>query len=601
VTQTLNRRGMARGGRRGAEAPKQGDAMRERLTQRRASRTGRQIGFMDWALKVPEPKTGTLSFIAFPFQKELYLEGVHDKEGVVQKATQVGMSAWVMRWALYHADTRSRTGLYVFPTQKDMHDFSSLRVKPLVAGSKWLMSRKRPDDPDNKGMMGIGLGMMVFRGSESKRGLDSVDCDHIVFDEYDTLDHENIPDAEMRVSSPLSPGLIRRIGVPSVPDWGVNRMFNESDRRRWFVKCPGCGLRQQIDFFENVDLKRAIRVCSKPACRSSLEDVIGAGEWVAEFNESGRSRGYHVTRLIVPGANVGLVIAASKKRNPAERTVFFNKHLGVPWIAAENRLSREIIAAAQRQYTMDGSYLSDKLVTMGVDVGDTKACNVRISEHLEGDEEGKKRALWIGEVNRFFDHEAGPGPSLEGLMKQYGVHMCAIDYMPDGRMARLFAEKFWGRVYIVNFYSAKDLKGDPLAVDNDMMRATIHRTTAIDATFDAVRQQRNHLPQNLPEGYVEQLGSLVKVHEEDEFGKRAAVYRKIGEDDYAFAEVFDLAASELWLHRQLLGQLQGETIETLDDHVDIERSELASYTQPDDYYAGGKEDMSHWEQPDMRP
>jgi hypothetical protein len=90
-----------------------------------------------------------------------------------------------------------------------------------MAGSKWLMSRKRPDDPDNKGMMGIGLGMMVFRGSESKRGLDSVDCDHIVFDEYDTLDHENIPDAEMRVSSPLSPGLIRRIGVPSVPDWGI--------------------------------------------------------------------------------------------------------------------------------------------------------------------------------------------------------------------------------------------------------------------------------------------------------------------------------------------------------------------------------------------
>jgi hypothetical protein len=597
ATQTLSRRGANL--RRGRAETKQGDALRERLTQRRSARTGKSIGFMDWALKVPEPKSGRLNFLAFPFQKELYLEGVHEKDGVVQKATQIGMSAWVMRWALYHADTRARTGLYVFPTQKDMHDFSSLRVKPLIAGSKWLMSRRKPDDPDNKGMMGIGLGMMVFRGSESKRGLDSVDCDHIVFDEYDTLDHANIPDAEMRVSSPLSPGLIRRIGVPSVPEWGISKMYDESDQRRWVVKCSHCGTFQTLEFFENMDTERALRVCSK--CRKPIEEDIGRGEWVAKYNESGRSRGYHVSRLIVPGARMGVIVAASKKRNPTERTVFFNKHLGIPYIAAENRLSREIIAAAQRDFTMQHSYLSDKLVTMGVDVGDTKACNVRISEHLEGTDEGKKRALWIGEVDRFFDHESGIGPSLEGLMRRFEVKMCAIDFMPDGRQARLLAEKFWGRVYIVHFDTNKNpAPGPPIKVDNDMMEASVRRTMVIDATFDKIRSQENLLPADLPEGYVEQMGSLVKVHEEDEFGKRTAVYRKIGDDDYAFAEVYDLAASELWLHRQLLSHLEGETIETLDDEMNFERSELASYMQPDEYHPGGKDDMSSWEQPDLR-
>jgi hypothetical protein len=34
--------------------------------------------------------------------------------------------------------------------------------------------------------------------------------------------------------------------------------------------------------------------------------------------------------------------------------------------------------------------------------------------------------------------------------------------------------------------------------------------------------------------------------------------------------------------------------------MNFERSELASYMQPDEYHPGGKDDMSSWEQPDLR-
>lgn len=569
-----------------------GEALREGLTQIVTEIEGKQIGFMEWALKVPEPKAGRLNFSAFPFQRELYLEGVYDKEAVVKKATQIGMSAWSIRWCLFHADTKGRTGLYVFPTKTDMWDFSSLRVKPLVKGSRHLATRKRPDDPDNKGMMGVGLGMIVLRGSESKRGLDSVDCDHIVFDEYDTLDHANIPDAEMRVSSPLSPGLIRRIGVPSVPEWGIAGLYDRSDQRRWFVKCSHCGERQSLDFYDNIDMERAIRVCAR--CRKSIERDIEFGEWVAAYPDGGRSRGYHVSRLIVPGADMAGLVAASKKKSPTERTVFHNKHLGEPFVAAENRLSREMIAAAQTAgggYTMQTASVGDKLITMGIDVGDTKACNVRISEHLD---DGRKRALWIGEADRFFEYEQGVGPSLEGLMKRFSVKMCAIDYMPDGRMARLFAERFQGLVYIVSFDTTKDPRNpEILKVNDDMLTARVLRTAAIDATFEQIKMQQNLLPADLPEGYVEQMGALVKVHEEDEFGRKTAVYRRIGDDDFAFSEIYDLVAHELWLYRQAMGELTDESVTTLDEELEFERSHLADYRVPSadqDYYAGGREE-----------
>lgn len=590
--QTLSRRGQAF--HRVGKAIPASEATRESIEARLAARRGTSIGFMDWALKVPEPKAGRLNFEAFPFQIEMYSEGVHDKEAVVMKATQVGMSAFSTRWAMYHADTRGRTGLYVFPTKGDMNDFSSLRIKPMIEGSPYLKARQRPDDPDNKGMKGVGLGMVVFRGSESKTGLDSVDCDHIVFDEYDTLEHKNIPDAEMRVSSPLSPGLIRRIGVPSVPDWGIHKLYADSDQRRWMVKCHACNHWQALDFFENVDFETATRVCSK--CHKSIEGDIAAGRWVAEYPDSGRPRGYHVTRLIAPGADIRDVIVKSKKRNPSEKTVFFNKHLGIPFVPEEGRLSKEAIAAAQSRgggYVMAPGYTGANLVTMGIDVADVRAMSVRISEHIDDE---RKRALWIGEVERFFEYEAGEGPSLESLMNRFGVHMAAIDHEPSGRTARAFAEKFRGLVYVVA-YSGTTAQPEVLKVDDDMMTATIKRTQAIDATFELIRQQKNLLPLDLPEGYVEQMGSLVRFAEQDEVGKKKTVYRKMGPaDDYAHAEVFDVIAGELWLHRQVKSALESEEDTSVDEMVEgFERSRLQDYVAPEDYYAGGRDDMEPWD------
>ncbi len=141
--------------------------------------------------------------------------------------------------ALYQSDIHGRTGLYAFPTAHDVHDFSTARIKPVIDRSDYLRSRQRRIDPSNKGLIGVGTGLVYFRGSEARRGLDSVDADYVVFDEYDTLAHQNIPDAERRVTSPVSAGLIRRVGVPTVPDWGIARLYDESDQRRWHVRLGG--------------------------------------------------------------------------------------------------------------------------------------------------------------------------------------------------------------------------------------------------------------------------------------------------------------------------------------------------------------------------
>jgi hypothetical protein len=559
----------------------QSRAIAEKLEQKRRDRAGRTISFWDWAMKVPEPKAGPLNFRAFPFQKELYKEAEHDKEMVVQKATQIGLSAWAIRWALYHADTKGRTGLYVFPTQRDMWDFSSLRIKPTIDGSDYLRSRQSPDDPDNKGMKGVGLGVVVFRGSESKRGLDSVDCDHIVFDEYDTLDHANIPDAEMRVSSPLSPGLIRRIGVPSVPDWGIGKAYDESDQRRWNVKCGRCGEWQELDFWKNVDHDALQRICVK--CHKSIEEDIEHGMWVAKYPDR-RVRGYHVSRLIVPGANLAAIIKKSKDKSPSEQTVFFTKHLGIPYANAEGRLSKEALQAAQTAgggYVQAPGYSGSNLVTMGVDVASSRNLNVRVSEHFAED---KKRALFIGEVSTFDE--------LDSMMRRFQVNMCAIDHLPDGRLARAFAERFPGMVYLVSYDSTPNPKDSQvLKVDEDMRHVRVRRVEAIDATFEMIRSQRNHLPLDLPDDYVSNLQTLNRVVEEDELGKKTVVYKRMGPaDDYAHAEVYDLVATEVWWLRQGLDELQREEFKPLEEMLEFQRSDIGDYDRDIEYNPGRERD-----------
>src|SRR5688500_18945305 len=91
------------------------DALREGLEQLGAGEAPKQLPFIDWSLLIPEPKTGRLDFDRFPFQREIYEATASEREVVIKKAAQTGMSALLARWALYWPEQTGATGLYVFP------------------------------------------------------------------------------------------------------------------------------------------------------------------------------------------------------------------------------------------------------------------------------------------------------------------------------------------------------------------------------------------------------------------------------------------------------------------------------------------------------
>ena len=534
---------------------------RERLLILQANRSERVADFYDWALRVPEPKTGKLDFNRFAFQKELYQDTVYDPEVVVVKSVQVGISAFLVRWATFLADTRGQTALYVMPKKGQALDFSDSRLKRIILGSEYLSERVSRETVANKNVKAIGLGLIYMRGSESVDDLQSIDADCLALDEYDDLFEPHIPDAERRLSGSLEPR-IRRVGVPSVPEWGIDQLFLESDRRHWRVKCEGCGLWQQLDFWKNVDTEKALVVCEK--CSKPLK--VETGEWVADYPDR-RVPGYHISRLIVPGkVGIETIIRNSKKTRPYESQAFMNKDLGLPFAHAEGRLSPEAIAAAQRDdIEMVEGYQGGAIVTMGVDVASTRPLSVRISEHLP---DGRKKALWIGEVRDF--------NALEPLMDRYSVSMACIDHLPEGRLARSFAARFPGRVYLVAY---SQTQGEVLKVKEAENLVTVRRIEAIDAVMEMVRSQRNLLPRVLPEGYVDEMRALVRVTREDEVGRMTVQYRSGRPDDFAHAEAYDLVAWEAWRIRQAVGH---EVIQPLDEMLEFERADFNDYDDGED-------------------
>ena len=530
-----------------------------------------QASFLDWSMKVPEPR-GPLNFAAWPFQKELYTRGFDDQELVVCKATQLGVSAWLVRWGLAWADQRGARVLYIFPRERQLLDFSDSRVRPLIL-SEYLRTRVPPASVQNKALKQVGPGLIFFRGSEAEAGLESIDADCLCFDEHDLLVPSHIPIAERRIGA-SSLGLIRRIGFPTISEYGIHAEFLKTDMREWFVRCDACGLRQPITWAENVDVELGIRVCS--ACRKGPIDVA-VGEWVAKHPER-TTKGYHVTKLIVPRQEImPRLIAASKETLPYKRQVFFNRDLGEPHEAEGARLTPALIAACQRQeLRQEGGYGGQNLVVMGVDVASTRNLNVWISERYE---DGTGRCLWVGEVDSF--------DALSRMMDVYRVSMAGIDHLPEGRLARAFAERHAGRVTVINYATAG--QQDVLKVDVVQRRSSVRRTEALDAAFDRIRGQRDHLPMDLPEGFVAQMCANVRSVEQDDLGRMTVVYRATEADDYAQAAAYAAVANEtFWVQQQVAHSTEITSIDELEE-LAFQRSTLGDY-DADDEYSPGRDD-----------
>jgi hypothetical protein len=473
----------------------------------------------------------------FSFEGHEYLREIYDDTSphvVLTKASQVGGTTWAILRSVHACLSGLNVGYY-FPTKTDVLEFSKSRVTPLVGDNPFLL--RALTDTDTAGLKRIGDAYLYLRGMQSTIGMKSIPLDMLVFDELD----EASPDAKALAKERLSHSDYRRLielSNPSLPGYGIDEAYQESDQRHWTNRCEACGEWTALDKAFPTKLGEDVRTIlprddgtyyrACPICEAELD--LARGEWVADYPER-PIHGYRISQLFSSKVDPGEIYREYRKTYNPER--FFTLKIGIPWADIENKLSaHEVLALCGDQGLLERS---DRSCTMGVDTG--RELHVVISRRHDPRGEGPKReVIWIGNAQSYEE--------LDDLMKRFEVTRCVIDAMPEIHATREFAKRHGGRVWLC--YFNENQKGSA-KWDHQQHIVQVNRTEALDAAKRGIRDEEVVLPRRVPllETFAEHLAcDAKKLIEDEETGAKSYRYVRTGTNHYSLAFTYDWMASE---------------------------------------------------------
>jgi len=472
-------------------------------------------------------------------------EETHNRQ-VVIKGAQLGFTeCWILKTlhGMIHGTYKSGA-LYLFPTQNDVGDFTKSRFDPLIEANPAIGSFVQSTDSQH--IKRVGQGFLFLRGAratksiggekKSSASLKSIPVDRIVFDERDEMSDEMVTLAEERVSHSHVKELMY-LGTPTIPDFGVDQAYKDSDQRIWLIKCQHCGTDTCLELeFPNCikrDVKtgKRLRVCKKCGQEIFPRD----GKWVAQYPDKSKDLvGWWISQLNSVYIDPGKILDLYNNPPNGDLSEVMNSKLGRAYIASENRLTQNLVWGCcgldQMKYSHSGPCF------MGVDVG--KALNVVIGYR-------KTRQLMkiikICEVDSFNDlHELG---------NRYNVVSCVIDYKLEIHKVREFQASENYTVFACDYVERKT--GTASWDERDKM-IKVNRTEICDATHELViNPGKLELPtrNDVMEKFVFQMCNIAKTLVDDQFGGKIYRYRSLGStikkpDHYRHALNYALLASK---------------------------------------------------------
>lgn len=472
-------------------------------------------GVGDWALQEKiQLDRGTFSFKKHEFM-ELPYSDVHPFQ-VEKKAAQLGNTTRAFLRMFYCGLFMPFVGLmYLFPSKTGSGDFSRSRVAPFIEANPDSIG-KFIQDTDSVGLKRIRGKNFIFRGTKSTEGLRSDPVDFIMYDEFDlfpkgieAVARERMGHSEYKWEHYLS--------NPTIPDFGIDKLFQQTDQRHWLLRCPKCGkftcledsvTDDDIGCIAEYSDGRVELLCSH--CRDSALNPAD-GVWVAKKPSVTEYRGYQYSQLFSQYVTPGEILHAF--RTSTNRAAVWNYKLGLAYIEAENRLSMEEILKLCG--TAGNAATDSGPCYMGVDQGE--GLHVTIGK-LHPD-----RLVHIGEYKNWED--------LDRLVDNFGVLRCVCDAMPERRNARAFADRHPGIVY-VNYYN--DHAHDGAAWNEAKGQVSSNRTESLDASQKMIADGLVGLPRegDAVRDFALHCHNVAKKLEEKEDGSKRYTYVKLGPDHY---------------------------------------------------------------------
>ena len=292
-----------------------------------------------------------------PYLQELMdaLSPRHPAQRVVfMKGSQLGASESGCNWIGYVIHHAPGPMLAVQPSVELAKRFSQQRIDPLIEESPSLREKVAPARSRDSGNTVLSKefpgGILVLTGANSAVGLRSMPVRYLFLDEVDayppSADDEGDPVAlaEARTRTFSWRRKVFLASTPTIKGLSrIEREYEASDQRRFFVPCPHCGETQHLKFerlrWEKGQPETAAYVCEgceQPIAEHHKTKMLADGEWRPTATPADPlSIGFHLSSLYSPVGwlsweRIAREWEACQSSDEAKRS-FINTVLGETW------------------------------------------------------------------------------------------------------------------------------------------------------------------------------------------------------------------------------------------------------------------------------
>ena len=374
---------------------------------------------------------------------------------VFMKAAQLGATEMGSNWIGYVIHHAPGPMMAVWPTVEMAKRNSKQRIDPLIEDSAALAELIAPARSRDSGNTILAKefrgGVLVMTGANSAVGLRSMPVCYLFLDEVDgyPLDVEGEGDAISLAEARTRTFARRKIFIVSTPTISgasaIEREYEASDQRRYFVPCPHCKHPQWLRFerlrWDKGQPETAAYVCE--SCGTAIAEhhktwMLERGEWRAMAQDANpKTAGFHLSSLYSPvGWRAWRDIAAAweaavnkESGSAAAIKTFKNTELGETWVEEGEAPDWQRLLERREDYRIGSVPSGGLLLTAGADVQKDR---IEVSVWAFG----RGKESWLIEHRVLMGDTAREEvwKQLAGLLGEHWTHTNGVQ-MPLARLA----------------------------------------------------------------------------------------------------------------------------------------------------------------------
>lgn len=467
------------------------------------------------------------------------------------KPTQVGMSTMALAKTFYYAYYWPMRIIYTLPRQQDLFDLVSTRVDPMIANSPLLL--ENIGKPDSTRAKKFAESYIFFMELTVEPRM--MPADILFIDEVDLSDPNNMGTALNRLDASKWK-IIHYFGTPTLPNYGVDGLYAQSDQRQWMVQCAHCNSYQVLDWEKNLrvigayadpdDVFFGCVRCDKPITLQQIQ----LGEWVAKKPRlSDEFVGFHISQMYTHSP----FELYKHFRDPQQSLFeFYRKRLGKPYETAGGSLERVDILSNcfDLMYEHETVYDGKSNYYMGVDQGNE--LQVIVAKDVQDSDRLKIVYSEIVPFDKGFDR-------IKELMYLFNIKLCIMDADPNRHSAEDVRKEFPGKVLLADYTKTMELytqtsKGDANKILKINTHIGINRSMAFSDLLESVREgiwafpgrvDKIHPGTELIIDHLLALKKDIQTSRTPSGEKTETVWRSLGPDHLAHAMLYTKLAAQI--------------------------------------------------------